>query len=91
MTESEFRQKLAADRFPEPVPVERDGTYRLGLHQHPFEAFALITEGELTIEFEGKPTTYKAGDTFRLAANTPHAEYAGPQGVKYLSGRKETA
>ena len=88
MNEQAFRRKLAADGFPDPVLVERDSTYGLDVHQHPFEAYALILDGDITIEVDGRPTTYRAGQTFRLPANCPHRENAGAQGVRYLSGRK---
>lgn len=88
MNEEEFRRSLAAGGFAGPVMVERDSSYGLDVHQHPFEAYALILEGEITIEVDGKPTTYRAGETFRLPAQCPHRERAGAQGVRYLSGRK---
>jgi len=91
MTEAQFRQVLAAEQFAEPVPMERDRGYALDVHEHPFEAFALIVDGEITLEVESLTTTYQAGDTFRLAAHTPHRESVGPRGVRYLSGRKEAA
>lgn len=91
MTEQEFRQALAAERFAEPVLVQRDAGYALGVHEHPFEAFALITAGDITLEVGGRSTTYRTGQTFRLAARTPHTEAAGPTGVRYLAGRKEAA
>lgn len=91
MNEQEFRQALRAEGFAEPVQVERDGTYRLDVHQHPFEAFALIEDGEIVLEVDGVRATYAAGQTFRLAAGTPHREFAGPRGVRYLSGRKGAA
>ncbi len=89
MTREEFLQRLQAEGFPPPVAVERDGTYTLGDHAHAFEAWALVTEGELTLEVAGVQTRYAAGQAFRLAANTPHREWAGPQGARYLAGRKE--
>ena len=91
MNEQEFRQKLAADGFPEPVLVARDAAYGLDTHQHPFEAYALTLEGEFTVEVDGKPTVYRQGETFRLPPGCPHREFAGPQGARYLSGRKEHA
>lgn len=91
MTEQEFRLELGAQGFAEPVPVQRDAGYALDVHQHPFEAYALITQGEFVIEAGGLRTTYRAGQTFRLPAHLPHRESAGPQGVRYLSGRKELA
>jgi quercetin dioxygenase-like cupin family protein len=91
MTEHEFRQVLATEQFAPAVEIGRDPGYSLDLHDHPFEAFALIVDGEITLEVGGQPTTYRPGDTFRLAAGTPHRESAGPAGVRYLSGRKEAA
>jgi quercetin dioxygenase-like cupin family protein len=91
MNEEQFRGELARDGFPAPVLVERDSTYALDAHQHPFEAFALIIEGEITIEVNGVKTEYRQGQTFRLPPDVPHREFAGPQGVRYLSGRKEKA
>jgi quercetin dioxygenase-like cupin family protein len=89
MTEQEFRQVLAAQQFADPVAIERDHGYALDVHEHPFEAFALILDGEITLEVADVTTTYRPGDTFRLAAHTPHRESVGASGVRYLSGRKE--
>ncbi|TFY98733.1 cupin domain-containing protein [Ramlibacter rhizophilus] len=91
MTKDEFLSRLRAEGFAEPVAVERDAGYRLDLHDHPFEAYALITEGELSIEVDGVATAYPAGSTFRLAPHTPHREWAGAAGARYLSGRRESA
>ena len=89
MTEASFRAGLQAAGFPPPVAVERDATYRLGNHAHDFEAWALVTQGDITIEVAGTATRFAAGRSFRLPAGTPHQEWAGPQGVRYLAGRKE--
>ena len=91
MTEQDYRRQAAAEHFAEPVLVQRDASYSLGEHDHPFEAFALIFEGEITLQVGGVRTTYGPGETFRLAPHTPHHEAAGPQGVRYLSARKELA
>lgn len=88
MNEAEFRETLMAEGFPEPVRVERDATYALDFHQHPFEAYALILGGEFTIEVDGVKSVYKEGQTFRLPPHCPHREFAGAGGVTYLSGRK---
>lgn len=57
-------------------------------HAHPFDARLLILEGEMTIACEGAERTYRAGDTFAMAAQCRHAERAGPQGARYLAGRR---
>lgn len=91
MTLAEFEHAAIAQGFAAPVRVERDATYALGVHQHPFHARALIIEGEITLGVAGVSRTYRPGDIFDLPENTPHEEHAGPQGVVYVSARKERA
>jgi quercetin dioxygenase-like cupin family protein len=89
MTLEEFRAQLQLEQFGEPATVARDSAYSLDEHAHPFEAFALITQGEITLEVDGARARYGVGDTFRLPPGKPHHEWAGEQGVQYLVGRKE--
>ena len=91
MDRQEFEAGLQRDGFAAAVRVERQTGYRLGEHQHPFDARAFILDGEITLTVAGVATTYRAGDIFRLAAGTVHLESAGPAGVVYLSGRREAA
>lgn len=88
MTEEQFRQWLATEGIDTVVAVEREPNGWLDTHTHPFEARALVTEGEITIEAEGSTRRYGPGDIFQLGANIPHVEHYGPQGVRYLAGRK---
>ncbi len=87
MTKEEFEQMLAGCNVQEIVEVTREPNGSMDTHSHPFEARALILEGEITVIAEGKTIHCKAGDTFHLAANVPHTEQYGPQGVRYLAGR----
>ena len=84
----EFEAQLKADQFDEAVPVDRAVGYAMGEHQHPFDACALITAGDITLVVDGVSTRYGVGDVFRLAAGTPHLEAAGPEGASYFSGRR---
>ena len=88
MNQSEFEAALRAGAFDAALSIEKPVGYSMDLHQHPFDAFALIVEGSLAISVNGKETIYQVGDVFRLAANTPHLESAVPHGVRYLVGRK---
>jgi quercetin dioxygenase-like cupin family protein len=88
MTENEFRKLLAQQGFDEPLLIERAGSAQLDNHVHPFEALALILSGGITISTEQGDTTYHPGDTFHLQPNELHREAFGPQGVRYLAGRK---
>jgi len=88
MNKEEFEKMLAENGVETVVEVVREPNGSLDTHTHPFEAHALILEGEITLVAEGKTIHCKAGDTFRLGANIPHTEQYGPQGVRYLAGRK---
>ena len=91
MNTQDFEAELKADNFDEITLVEKPVGYAMGEHQHPFEARALITKGDITLTVNGMSTTYVAGDIFRLPAQTPHHEDAAAQGVTYLAGRKHQA
>jgi quercetin dioxygenase-like cupin family protein len=73
------------------VAIDRPIGYAMGEHQHPFDACALITAGDITLVVEGVSRHYRVGDVFRLPAGTLHLEAAGPQGVSFLSGRRSGA
>ncbi len=57
-------------------------------HSHEFDARLLILEGEMRIISEGAERTYRAGDTFAMSAGCLHTEHGGPEGVRYLAGRR---
>ena len=91
MTHHDFHAELKANGFDEALVIDRPIGYAMGEHQHPFDACALITAGDITLEVDGVSTCYRAGEVFRLAAGTLHHEAAGPQGVSFLSGRRPVA
>ena len=57
-------------------------------HAHESDARLLILEGAMTIISEGAERIYRAGDTFSMPAGRRHAEQGGPDGVRYLAGRR---
>lgn len=88
MEREAFTESLTKDGFPEAVVVTREANIEMDVHEHSFEAKALILEGELHIRVDDIVQPYKVGDVFHLPANKPHAERYGPNGVTYLVGRK---
>lgn len=88
MEQSEFIALLEREAFLETVTVQREADGSMDLHTHPFEAKALILQGQLQITADDVAHTYRVGDVFHLAANQPHSERYGEQGVTYLVGRK---
>ena len=91
MNRQDFEAQLKAENFNEPATVSQPIGYTMEEHAHPFEAWALIIEGDITLRVNGAATTYATGDVFRLPAQTPHHESAVPHGVTYLAGRKYPA
>jgi len=91
MNLTEFEALLHAQSYGEIVTVEKPVGYLMGLHQHPFDACALITAGEISISVAGVETRYGVGDIFRLPAGTPHLESAVALGVSYRVGRRQIA
>jgi hypothetical protein len=58
-------------------------------HTHPFDVNALMVAGEMTLTLAGEaPRRLRAGDTFQLAADVPHAEQYGPDGATYWVARR---
>jgi quercetin dioxygenase-like cupin family protein len=88
MQHDEFMSMLAREGFGEIAIVEREANGFLDSHAHPFEAKALILDGEILLRIGDAEQICKAGHTFHLAANQPHSERYGPEGVKYVVGRK---
>lgn len=91
MNTQDFEAQLKAENFDAGVTVSKPVGYSMDEHAHPFEAWALVTEGDITLRINGVSTTYAAGNMFRLAAQTPHGENAAAHGVTYLAGRKYPA
>jgi quercetin dioxygenase-like cupin family protein len=88
MRQEEFISLLTEEEFQNIVTVERAPDGQLDLHSHPFEAKALILQGEIHVQVGDDEKLYKVGDVFQLCADVPHKERYGPAGVTYLVGRK---
>ena len=88
MNTQNFEAQLKAENFEAGVTISKPAGYAMDEHAHPFEAWALITQGDITLRVSGTTTTYAAGNVFRLPAGTPHHESAISNGVTYLVGRK---
>lgn len=88
MERTAFEQLLRHEGYEAPVTVEREPGGMLAPHAHPFEAKALVLEGELRMRVGDGERIYRSGDIFHLPANTLHTEWFGPAGLRYLVGRK---
>lgn len=60
-------------------------------HTHPFDARALVLDGEISVTWQGQTKTCRQGDVFTMAAGVTHSEQLGPDGVRFLVGRRRQA
>lgn len=57
-------------------------------HVHAFAVQALMVRGELWLTVGAQTRHLRAGDTFELARDVPHAERYGPEGATYWVARR---
>ena len=57
-------------------------------HAHEFDARLLVLDGVVTSAVDGSERTYRAGETYEMPAGRRHSETAGPEGARYLAGRR---
>ena len=83
-----FEGELAAAGFAETeVEAVPPGTH-LATHAHGFDLHALVLEGEITISAGIEAATFRAGQVFTMADGREHQEQVGPEGVRFLVGRR---
>ena len=86
-----FRSALERDGYSNIETRSSQPNVRNAPHAHDFEVRALVLEGEVTVRYEGRTQTCRAGDTLTMAAGCEHSEEYGPAGATYLFGRKTPA
>lgn len=57
-------------------------------HTHPFDAKALVVQGEMWLTVNGRTEHLLPGGTFELAAHVPHSERYGAEGATYWVARR---
>ncbi len=91
MEHDEFIGVLTSEGFEEILTLERQPNIFLDVHTHPFEAKALILAGEIRLRVGEIEQVCQAGHVFQVPANAPHSETYGPEGARYVVGRKSAA
>ena len=86
-----FETELREQGYAEVVDRRMDANSVNAEHAHEFDARLLVLEGSMTITAEGTERTYRAGDTFTMSAGCRHSERSGPEGARYLAGRRYAA
>ena len=91
MSRAEFETELREQGYAEVVDRRMEANAVNPEHAHEFDARLLVLEGEMTITRGDDERTYRAGDTFEMSAGCRHAERCGPEGARYLAGRRYQA
>ena len=84
----DFEARLRSEGYPEIRTNQLEPNRHNAEHSHPFDVLALVLEGEITLTRQGSKRTYRVGDEFVMEAGCKHVEDVGPQGVRYLVGRR---
>ena len=87
MNEATFRTHLATLGCTELRTVEWMPGHATQEHAHDFNAHGLILRGAFTLTTPTGPQLLAVGDTFELAAGTPHRETVGADPTQILAGR----
>jgi hypothetical protein len=87
-TFAEFEASAQARGFDEVLERAWAPDLVIDTHTHPFDVDALMRDGELWLTCGGTTRHLRAGDTFTLARDEPHAERYGPQGATFWAARR---
>ena len=88
MDRTTFETELRQQGYAEVVDRRVEANSVNPEHAHEFDARLLVIEGAMTINAEGHERTYRAGDSFAMTAGCRHTEQSGPEGARYLAGRR---
>jgi quercetin dioxygenase-like cupin family protein len=91
MDAAEFKARLEREGYQEIATAEMRPSETRPPHAHDFDVAALVLEGEITLTCGDVAKTYRTGDSFTMKAGLPHAEAVGPNGFRYLVGRRRNA
>ena len=90
MTESfaQFEARMKAQGFDEVLERSWQPGQLVGTHSHPFDASAVVVQGEMWLTVGAATQHIGPGGSFELARDTPHAERYGSEGATYWVGRR---
>jgi quercetin dioxygenase-like cupin family protein len=88
MDRASFEARLREQGYDEIVEREMAENAVNQMHAHEFDAQLLFLDGEMTILRDGVAHTYRQGEVCAVPAGTAHEERVGPQGVRYIAGRR---
>ena len=86
-----FETKALARGFEEALERKWGPHAIQSTHTHPFDAEALVVQGEMWLTVGEVTRHLRPGDTFGLDANVVHAERYGSEGAIYWVARRNAS
>jgi mannose-6-phosphate isomerase-like protein (cupin superfamily) len=87
-TFEQFDREMRAQGFDEIAERSWPPGTVTGEHRHPFSVKALVVAGEMWLDCPDRSLHLRAGDSFELDREQPHAERYGDAGATYWAARK---
>jgi quercetin dioxygenase-like cupin family protein len=84
----EFEHRAKADGFDEIMVRDWAPNQVVAVHEHPFEARALVVKGEMWLTVGDATQHIPEGGTFHLAPHLLHSERYGSEGATYWVARR---
>jgi hypothetical protein len=85
----QFRDLMLAAGYDHVTERTWEPNTKIDERAHPYDANAIVISGEMILGIKGsQPKKLVTGDTFNIAANTPHYEQYGQNGTTYWVARK---
>jgi quercetin dioxygenase-like cupin family protein len=88
MQAAEFESTLKKEGFDEILTKELPANMNNDVHEHTWDVRTLVLAGEIALIVDGVRQTYREGQEFKMQAGCRHSEAVGPEGVKYIVGRR---
>ena len=85
---AQFEAEAQAHGYPEVVVRNWQPGQVVAEHSHPFDAWAMVVEGEMWLTVNGETRRLGPGDRFEVPRGQPHAERYGADGATYWVGRR---
>jgi len=87
---SAFKEEALASGFDEALVREWAPDSVIAPHAHPFDADAVVTQGEMWLTCNGETRHLLPGDAFVLSRGQQHAERYGSEGATYWVARRNS-
>lgn len=85
---TEFERNARSQGYDEVLERHWEPGQMVPIHSHPFDASAVVVQGEMWLTVGADTRHIGTGGTFELARGTPHSERYGSEGATYWVGRR---